>query len=155
MPLDNLVDCADQFIAARDPRLVPLLFGLASGADNVIDCSWRTDGSNPLSSSGESSELSVALARAATSKDAAFADESSVPYDPLTTFLSAVTCARMRTASVTPSNERSRHRHSAWQRIDAAVLVLLELLHCRARRHDMLSLPIDAVVPISNLSAIW
>ena len=94
MPLDNLVDCADQFIAARDPRLVPLLFGLASGADNVIDCSWRTDGSNPLSSSGESSELSVALARAATSKDAAFADESSVPYDPLTTFLSAVTCAR-------------------------------------------------------------
>jgi hypothetical protein len=36
------------------------------------------------------------------------------------------------TAGASPSEELPRHRHSARQRVDAAVLALVELLPCRA-----------------------
>jgi hypothetical protein len=53
-------------------------------------------------------------------------------YDRLVTLLPATTYQRMKTASLSPSEELPRHRHSARQRVDAAVLVLVELLPCRA-----------------------
>ena len=56
-------------------------------------------------------------------------------YDRLTPLLSAATYERIRTASASPSEELPRHRHSARQRIDAAVLALIELLPSRAWRY--------------------
>jgi hypothetical protein len=55
-----------------------------------------------------------------------------VAADRLATLLSAATYERMRTANASPSEELPRHRHSARQRVDAAVLALVELLPCRA-----------------------
>ena len=65
--------------------------------------------------------------------------------DRLATLLSAATYERMRIANASLSEELSRqlprHRHSARQRVDAAVLALVELLPCwacryRGRRRD-------------------